>query len=152
MEGIVMKQHWLDIQSFLSDQKVLAAIDDISIATKFELAGTRDAERTELAKKAKGVLESFLQRLDQVTSQARTDVVKGVDPRFKELADAYVLARQDSANFNSTLMKAGTDATVRLLWAEEPRAKRELLACLDDLRRVIQRHQRTDVSAIFEDF
>jgi len=111
-----------------------------------------DSERTELAKKAKGVLESFLQRLDHVTSQARTDVVKGVDPRFKELADAYALAQQDSANFNSTLMKAGTDATIRLLWAEEPRAKRELLDCLDDLQRVIQRHQQTDVSAIFEDF
>jgi len=147
-----MKQHWLDIQSFLSDQKVLAAIDDISIATKFELAGTLDAERTELAKQAKGVLESFLRRLDQVTSQARTDVVKGVDPRFKQLADAYATAREDTANFNSTLMKAGTSAAIRLFWAEEPRAKRELLDCLDELRQVIQRHQQTDVSAIFEDF
>ncbi len=47
-----MKQHWLDIQSFLSDQRVLSAIDDLAIATKFELAGIEDAERRQLAETA----------------------------------------------------------------------------------------------------
>jgi hypothetical protein len=147
-----MRQHWLDIQSFLSDQKVLAAIDDVAIATKFDLAGVRDAERADLANKAKKVIETFLQRLDQVTSEARADVVKGVDPRFKELADAYATARQDPANFDSPLMRAGAEAAIGLLWSEEPRAKRELLDSLAELRQIIQRHQQSDVSAIFEDF
>ena len=39
-----MRQHWLDIQSFLADQQVLTAIDDLAIATKFELSGIVDEE------------------------------------------------------------------------------------------------------------
>ncbi len=48
-----MDQHWLDIQSFMTDQRLLAAIDDLAIATKFRIAGVKDAEREELADAAR---------------------------------------------------------------------------------------------------
>ena len=47
-----MKQHWLDIQSFVEDQQVLSAIDNLAVATKFELSGIDDPERRELAEAA----------------------------------------------------------------------------------------------------
>ncbi len=147
-----MNQHWLDIQSFLSDDKVLAAIDNLAIATKFQLTGVRDAEREQLAGAARTDLESFLKRLNTVSLVAPAEVAKGVDPRFKALADAYLLARQDAVNYQSTLMKAGIEATIALLRSDDPRSKRELVNCLAELRRIVERHQQTDVSAIIEEF
>jgi molecular chaperone GrpE (heat shock protein) len=147
-----MKQHWLDIQSFLSDQKILRAIDDLAIATQFELAGVDDRERRQLAEEATKTLRDFLRRLDEVNVESGKQVVRGVDPRFMELADAFAAARRDRANFKSTLMKAGAGAAISLLEAADNRAKRELLACLDELRRVVEGHQQVDVSAIVEDF
>jgi len=146
-----MKQHWLDIQSFLADQKVLSAIDDLSIATKFELSGIDDAERQQLADKARRVLSSFLKQLEKLGTASERGVVKGVDPRSKELLDAYQSARQDTGNYQSTLMRAGAEAVVGLLDAKDNRSQRELLESLSDLRRVVERHQQTDISAILED-
>jgi gas vesicle protein len=147
-----MKQHWLDIQSFLSDEKILSAIDDLAIALKLDLAGIRDTEREKMAGAARDKLASFLKRLETVTSESSADVVKGVDPRFKELVDAFRSARQDSGNFRSTLMQAGAEATIKLLNAGDVRGKKALIESLAELRRVVERHQQTDVSAIIEDF
>ena len=146
-----MKQHWLDIQSFLADQKVLSAIDDLSIATKFALSGIDDEERRQLADEARQQLSCFLKNLAELGAAADQGVVKGVDPRSKELIDAYRSARQDSGNYQSTLMRAGADAVLGLLDAKDNRSQRELLESLNDLRRVVERHQQTDISAILED-
>jgi hypothetical protein len=145
-----MDQHWLDIQSFITDQRLLAAIDDLAIATKFELAGVRDAERQELAEQARTEIRRFLNQLGALTTGAG-DVVKGVDPRLKELLDTYLAARQDRDNFPSVLMRAGSEALVRLLSPANKPDKQELLRCLSDLRRVVERHQQVDVSAILEE-
>ena len=40
-----MSQEWLDIQSFFADNQILRAITDLSLATKYEVAGIRDEER-----------------------------------------------------------------------------------------------------------
>jgi hypothetical protein len=88
-----MQQHWLDIQSFLSDQRVLSAIDDLAIATKFELAGIEDAERRQLAETARKELAQFLRRLGEATTAADSGTIMGIDPRFKELLDSYRSAR-----------------------------------------------------------
>lgn len=146
-----MKQHWLDIQSFLADQKVLSAIDDLAIATKFELSGIDDAERRELAEQARKELTQFFKRLAQWSESAEAGPIKGVDPRSKELLDAYQAARQDAGNFRSILMRGGADAAVSLLNADDQRSKKELLKSLTELRQIVERHQQTDISAILEE-
>jgi hypothetical protein len=145
-----MDQHWLDIQSFITDQRLLAAIDDLAIAIKFELAGVRDAEREELAKNAREALTLFLGQLRTLTADSG-EIAKGVDPRLKELVDSYQAACQDRDNFPLVFMRAGTDALMRLLGAKNKAEQRELLSCLADLRRVVERHQQVDVSAILEE-
>jgi hypothetical protein len=147
-----MSEEWLDIQSFFADRDVLTAITDLSIATKLELAKIHDTERVQRAVKARDTLRQFLSRLNEVESAAEDEIVAGMDPRFKELTDAYETARRDGANFRSILMRAGAASTLSLLEATDPRAKRELLDCLADLSRIVSRHQQTDISAIFEDF
>lgn len=146
-----MNQHWLDIQSFLSDQKVLGAIDNLAMALQLDLSGISDAERQELGRQAVEVLRSFLQRLSEVGTEAQEQVVRGVDPRFMELAGAFAAARRDRANYRSTLMRVGVEPTLGLLDSKDPRARRELLDCLRELRRVVQGHQQTNMSSILED-
>lgn len=146
-----MDQHWLDIQSFVTDQRLLAAIDDLAIATKFQLAGVKDVEREELAEAARKALRKFLTRLEELTLNGSSEIVKGIDPRLKELVDTFEAARLDRENFPSALMRLGSEALLRLLAARARPEQLELLACLSDLRRIVERHQQVDVSAILEE-
>jgi hypothetical protein len=146
-----MDQHWLDIQSFVTDQRLLSAIDDLAIATKFQLAGVKDIERETLAETAREKLRKFLAKLGELTPKDSGEIIRGVDPRLKELVDTYQAARLDRDNFPSALMRVGSDALMRLLSARTRPDQRELLACLSDLRRIVERHQQVDVSAILED-
>jgi hypothetical protein len=146
-----MNQHWLDIQSFLSDQKILGAIDNLAMALQLELSGISDPERRDLGRQAVEGLRTFLRRLSEVSAEAQVQVVRGVDPRFMELADAFAAAGRDRANYRSTLMRVGIESTLGLLDREDPRAKRELLDCLRELRRIVQGHQQTNTSSILED-
>ena len=146
-----MDQHWLDIQSFVTDQRLLAAIDDLAMATKFQIAGVKDIEREQLADTARQALRKFLARLAELIPTEAGQVIKGIDPRLKELVDAYQAARLDRDNFPSALMRVGSDALLRLLSARTRADQQELLACLNDLRRIVERHQQVDVSAILED-
>jgi hypothetical protein len=146
-----MQQTWLDIQSFFTDQRILSAIDDLAIATKFELAGINDVERIQLAAKARKELAQFLLRLADATVAADSGKITGIDPRFKELLDAYRSARNDRSNYRSPLMRLGADNATTLLEASDKRTKRELLESLDELRRIVERHQQTDISAILEE-
>jgi hypothetical protein len=146
-----MDQHWLDIQSFLTDQRLLGAIDDLAIATKFNLAGVHDPERADLAEAARTELRRFLVKLGELTPKESGEVVKGVDPRLKELVDTYEAARLDRDNFPSPLMRLGTEALLRLLSTRSRAEQQELLSCLADLRRVVERHQQVDFSAILEE-
>jgi hypothetical protein len=146
-----MNQHWLDIQSFLSDQKILGAIDNLAMALQLDLSGVSDPERRDLGRQAVETLRAFLRRLSEVSAEAQEQVVRGVDPRFMELAGAFAAARRDRTNYRSTLLRVGVEPTLGLLDREEPRAKRELLDCLRELRRIVQGHQQSDVSSILED-
>jgi hypothetical protein len=148
-----MSQEWLDIQSFFADQDILTAINDLAIAVKLEAAGKDDAERRERAEAARGVLRAFLSRLDEAECSRRDyEPTVEVDPRFRELSDAFASARRDSANFKSDLMRKGAGEAISLLDADDPRSRHALLQSLEELRRIVMRHQQSDVSAIFEDF
>src|SRR5438477_9776039 len=119
-----MQQNWLDIQSFFTDQRVLSAIDDLAIATKFELAGIDDAERVQLAAQARKELSHFLVRLADAAAAAESGKITGIDPRFKELLDAYRSARNDRSNYRSTLIRLGAHKAAPLLEAADKRTKR----------------------------
>jgi hypothetical protein len=123
----------------------------LAIATKFRLAGVKDVEREELADVARGELGKFLHRLGELTLSAAPRVMKGVDPRLKELVDAYEAARLDRDNYPSALMRVGSDALLGLLSARSRQEQQELLSCLSDLRRIVERHQQVNVSAILEE-
>jgi predicted Abi (CAAX) family protease len=147
-----MSNEWLDIQSFFEDQRILQAITDLSLALKYELAGVEDEERQQRAAEARDVIRRFLSELGRLTERSREERVLSLNTRSKELLDAFAAARRDTANFASTVMRAGTDAGLQQLDSEDERGKRELLASLDELRRIVSRHQHTTLSAIVEEY
>lgn len=147
-----MSQEWLDIQTVLADHEVLRAITDLSLGVKYELAGIDDTDREERAKKAREVVRSFLNQLDEVSARATEDRVVSLDHRSKELVDAFRAARTDRANYHSVLMRSGARTGAELLEAEDRRSKEALLESLEELRRILARHQQASLSAIVEDF
>ncbi|UCC31314.1 MAG: hypothetical protein JSU86_03375 [Phycisphaerales bacterium] len=147
-----MSQEWLDIQSFFADNQILRAITDLSLATKYELAGICDEERARRAGEAKGALRQFFVHLDQVCDEASHARPLSLDHRSRELVDAIQAARCDRANFRSVLMRSGLRAGAELLDASDRRSREALLESLDELRRVVSRHQQGSLSAIVEDF
>jgi hypothetical protein len=148
-----MSSEWLDIQSFVSDQEALKAVNDLAIVTHVALARKVDADKSPRAEASRDFLRRFLADLDRVLQGRRDDTVAaGVDPRMQELAESFEAARRDVSRDRSVLLAIGPEEAVRLLDASEPPARRELLKVLDDLRELISRHQQASNMAIFEDF
>lgn len=147
-----MSQEWLDIQSFVADNQILRAITDLSLATKYELAGVHDEERLQRADEARKQLRVFLAYLEKARKEASRGRMLCLDKRSHELVDAIETARRDRVNFHSVLMRSGLRTGAELLDASDRPSKAALLASLDELRRVVSRHQQSSFSAIVEDF
>jgi hypothetical protein len=146
-----MSQEWLNIQSFFRDNELIGAINDLSIALKLEMAGVRDEERLERAKEARRLLKQFLNRISEIESAGDKELLLGVDSRFQSLTDAIAAARRDSSRYQSILMRQGAAEALPLLDAKGPDQRRQLLASLAELRRVIEQHQQADADVIFEE-
>jgi hypothetical protein len=147
-----MSQEWLDIQNFFADNQILRAITDLSLATKYDLAGIRDEERALRADEARKTLREFFTHLDQAFDEAAQGRPLSLDHRSRELVDAIQAARRDRANFRSVLMRSGLRTGAELVDASDRRSKEALTESLDELRRIVSRHQQGSLSAIVEDF
>jgi hypothetical protein len=152
-QGDDMSTDWLDIQSFVSDQEALRAINDLSIAVHLSFARVPDEDRVARADTARRYLAHFLTDLQRVLQgRQQEDVASGVDPRMQELAESFESARRDMSRERSVLLKMGPTEALALLDATDPLAKRELLRALDELRELITHHQQSSSMGIFEDF
>jgi hypothetical protein len=146
-----MSQEWLNIQSFVTDHELIGAINDLSIHLKFQDAGVRDAEREKRAKAARDSLREFLTRLTTIEKGDRSNPVLGVDSRFQSLTDAIASARNDSGSYQSPLIREGAASALCLLDAADGKGRQDLLQSLAELRRIVEQHQQTDTSVIFEE-
>ncbi len=146
-----MSQEWLNIQSFFTDHDLIRAINDLSIAVKLELASVEDQERARRAGEARKVLRRFLGQLAELEAGDGREVLLGIDARFQSLTDALASARQDTARFNSVLMREGAAVALPLLDAGDAESKAKLLDSLSELRRVVEQHQQADATVIFEE-
>jgi hypothetical protein len=146
-----MSQEWLNIQSFFTDHDLIRAINDLSIAVKLELAGVEDQERARRAGEARKLLRGFLGQLAELEAGDGGEVMLGIDARFQSLTDALASARQDTARFNSVLIREGAAVALPLLDAGGAESKAKLLDSLSELRRVVEQHQQADATVIFEE-
>lgn len=146
-----MSQEWLNIQSFVTDHELIGAINDLSIHLKFQEAGVRDPEREKRAVSARDNLREFLKRLTTIEKGDRANPVLGVDSRFQSLTDAIASARNESGSYHSPLIREGAASALVLLDAQDSKGKHDLLQSLAELRRIVEQHQQTDASIIFEE-
>jgi hypothetical protein len=147
-----VSEKWLEIQSFLEDQDILTAINDLSLATKQRVAGVLRARRAERAGAAKEYLRHFMTRLEEFLASPTGGAGLAVDPRFRQLAEGFEAARRDPTHYRSTLMRQGIKSTLALLDRKDPTATESLLESLSELRSLVSQHQQVDAEAIFEDF
>jgi hypothetical protein len=147
-----VSEEWLDIQGFIADQAVLQAINDLSIATKLELAGVHDPTVDAGLPAARATLERFLCDLDAATQSVARDDSRICDRNQRELAQAFQQARSDQSNFGSVIVRSGAKAGAALLEASDKPAKRALVESLEELRRIVSGHQSTTLAAIIEEF
>lgn len=146
-----MSQEWLNIQSFVTDHELIGAINDLSIHLKFQDAGVKDVDREKRARGARDSLRDFLARLTNIEKGDRANPVLGVDSRFQSLTDAIASARNDSGSYHSPLIRDGASSALRLLDAVDEKERQDLLQSLAELRRIVEQHQQTDASVIFEE-
>lgn len=148
-----MSSEWLDIQSFVSDQEALRAINDLAIAVHLSLSGVRDDSQRQREEAAGQLVRQVLGELERVLqSRDVDDVATGVEPRLQELAQSFESARRDLSREHSVLLTMGPGQAAALLGAKDPPAKRELIRVLDELRELITRHRGSNMMGIFEEF
>ena len=141
-----------DLQSTVADRAIREGIGPVAAEVGAVVVdGGTDAGVMQLAGQARKDLSQFLMRLAEAAAAVESGKITGIDPRFKELLDAYRSARNDRSTFRSSLMRLGAEKAADLLEASDKRTKRDLLESLDELRRIVERHQQADISAILEE-
>ena len=127
--------------------------------------GSERMTTSELAERLPDIAHATLYRqVATLTDAGLLEVVEerqvrgGVERTYALVAEAAQLAPEDVAAMSAEELQRGfiifAGSLIAALgrYLEDPRAKRELLDCLAELRRIVTRHQQTDISAIFEDF
>ena len=98
-----MKPKERAVQSFHENQKLLFAINTLSIHTKLEMAGHSDMNKAKEIPQAKEVLRLFLTELEpqvQRAEEAETKPLLGVDARRRQFVKNFVAVKRNRC-FNS---------------------------------------------------
>jgi hypothetical protein len=153
-KGHVMKNNeWLTAESFEQAHELLSAINTLSIHTKLLRAGIDDTDRLGEVAEARTVLTNFLDRFEQVVSEAeqrRDHQALGVDPRFGQLVSKFLAGKsrwpQESYFYSTSFAEIR-----RLMMSEKKEDQQQLIAILRDLRAFVEQHAHSDVVGILGD-
>ena len=146
-----MSIQWLAVQSFQHNQDLLAAINKISIHLRLQLEGTEDAERAGEANTAREILASFFRELEipvNVTERGEAVPVLGANPRLRQLARSFVMAKRNSHRFHSSLFRKGVGCFEQLLNSDRSEDRTALLESLEELRVLLEEHMHVDAERV----
>lgn len=146
-----MSNQWLAVQSFQQGQDLLAAINTLVIHLKLKLMGVGDEERAEAVEKAKVTLFSFLKTLDKVVRQVEQGnggPLTGIDPRLRQLAKNFVIAKQGKPRLHLHLCEESPLQVAYLLKSTEPDKQEALIKSLAELRTLLEEHISNDTTQI----
>lgn len=145
-----MSKEWLSAHSFERLHRLIAAINTISIHAKLEIAGMDDSARLSGVEEARKYLLTFLEGLEPILSNVERDpdrVAVGVDPRLGALARGFVDIRRHRPRV-SALASISLAQLRQLLTSDDPKERGRLVACLRDLRRLLEQHAHADIISI----
>lgn len=144
-----MKPKERAVQSFHENQKILFAINTLSIHTKLEIAGHSDMNRAKEIPQAKEVLRLFLTELEpqvQRTEEAETKPLLGVDARRRQLVKNVVAARRN--RIRSSFLRGKLSDAAQLLYSDKTEDKEDILLVLEELRMLLEEHIARDTEVL----
>ena len=144
-----MKPQELAVQSFHENQKLLSAVNILSIHTKSEIAGRPEFNDAKTVAEAKNTLCSFLAELDNQVQHAEIEAqpLFGIDQRRQQFVRHFIEARRNSKIQTAPLCD-NLSQVMYFLRSDEKTNKRAILPVLEELRILIEEHLENDVSQL----
>ena len=144
-----MKPQELAVQSFHENQKLLSAVNTLSIHTKLEIEGRSDLNDERAVANAKDELCSFFKELERQVQDAEIEKqpLLGIDQRRQQFVKNFMEARR-SYKIQSPLLRDKLSGVVRILHSDQEADKQTILSILAELRTLIEEHLESDVSQL----
>ncbi len=147
------KNDWLASQSLERSLDIISAINRISIHSKLQLAGMKDAATSEELSSARSVLTNFLGVLSELIERAdetEDKIAFGADPRLSNLARKFLV--HPAQNAGSVLYRADDLKELKALLEERNAVNHEaLIKGLAYFRSVLEQHAQADAAIVFNE-
>ena len=144
-----MKPKERAVQSFHENQKLLFAINTLSIHTKLEMVGHSDMNRAKEIPEAKEVLRLFLTELEpqvQRAEEAETKLLLGINVRRRQFIKNFVDARRN--RIRSSFLRGKLSDASQLLYSAKTEDKKNILLVLEELRMLLEEHLAGDTEVL----
>lgn len=148
-----MKPKESAVQSFHENQKLLFAINTLSIHTKLEMAGHSDMNRTKEISEAKEVLRLFFIELEPQVRRAEEGETKpllGIDARRRQFIKNFIAARR--TRIRSSFLRGKLSDAAQLLYSDKTADKENILLVFEELRMLLEEHIGSDVQVLLGGF
>ena len=145
-----MKPQELAIQSFHDNQKLLSAVNTLSIHTKLEMAGRADLNSAKVVAGAKDALSSFFKELDvivQRAEEAENQLLLGVDARRRKFVRSFITAKRNY-RIHAPSLRGKLSDTAQLIYSDKKADKENMLLALEELRMLIEEHIASDTKIL----
>lgn len=145
-----MKPKELAVQSFHENQKLLSAVNAVSIHTKLEMAGRSDLNSTETIAEAKDTLNTFFKELDVIVQRAEkagTKPLLGVDARRRQFVRNFIDAKRNY-RIQSPSLRGKLSDIAQLIHSDKDTDKQDVLLVLEELRMLIEEHIAGDTEIL----
>ena len=144
-----MKPQELAVQSFHENQKLLSAVNTLSIHTKLGIEGRSDLNDEKAVTKAKDELCSFFEELERQVQDAEIEKqpLLGMDQRRQQFVKNFMEARQNY-RIQSPFLRDKLSGVVQILHSDKEADKQAILSILAELRTLIEEHLESDVSQL----
>ena len=144
-----MKPQELAVQSFHENQKLLSAVNTVSIHIKLEMAGHADLKSAKVAE-AQEVLNSFFKELDIVVQRAENAETKpllGIDARRREFVRNFIAAKRNY-RIQSPSLRGKLSDVIQLIYSDKDADKQDILLVLEELRMLLEEHLAGDTEVL----
>lgn len=144
-----MKPQELASQSFHENQKLLSAVNTLSIHTKLEMKGRTDLNDKKSVVEAKDELCSFLKELERQVQHAENNKqpLLGIDYRRQQFVSNFIEAKRND-KIQSPFLRDKLSEAAHILRSKKEADKQAILPILAELRVLIEEHLERDVNQL----
>ena len=145
-----MKPKELAVQSFHENQKLLSAVNTLSIHTKLEIAGRSDLNGAKTVAAAKETLNTFFKELDVIVERAEkaeTKLLLGVDARRRQFIRNFIDAKRNY-RIQSPSLRGQLSDVAQMIYSDKETDKQDILIALEELRMLLEEHIASDTEVL----